>query len=311
MNTQKVSIVIPLYNEEEVLSTLLGRLDQLLVDFEESLEIVLVDDGSTDSTFDIIADVANKKDQYVAISLSRNFGHQKALSAGLSVAAGSEAVFIIDGDLQDPPELLIPFYKKFKEGFDVVYAVRENRKEGFLLRKSYQLYYRLVSSVSSIHLPIDSGDFCMISRRVVDHLNDMPEESRYLRGMRAWTGYKQVGFPYERDARQEGDAKYNFKMLLQLAFNGLFNFSEFPIRFISRLGIVTIVISLGYFAYNLVKKLVYDSVPEGYTSLLFAIILFSGVQLLSLGILGEYILRIFFQVKKRPLYIIDKVVGKN
>jgi dolichol-phosphate mannosyltransferase len=173
---------------------------------------------------------------------------------------------------------------------------------------SYKCFYILLNKISYINIPLDTGDFSLISRRVVDQLNQMKEESRFLRGMRSWIGYKQIGVVYDRSEREAGDSKYSFRKLLQLAFNGIFNFSEFPIKFISRLGVFTITISLVYLISTLIRRFVYDVVPEGFTALLFTITLFGGVQLLSIGILGEYILRIFFQVKERPLFIIRNVI---
>ena len=246
--------------------------------------------------------------RYHCIFLARNHGHQLALTAGMAKARGSEGLMIIDGDLQDPPELLPDFYARFKEGYDVVYAVRKKRKENAIKRAGYFLFYRILKSISYIEMPLDSGDFSFISRRVADVLNQMPEESRYLRGMRTWIGFKQIGFEYERDERVAGESKYSFKQLFRLAYNGIFNFSEFPIRFMSQLGFTAIGIALLYFIIVLIKKLFFTDVIEGFTALLFVVILFSGVQLIALGIIGEYVLRIFFQSKGRPLFIIKEEI---
>ena len=217
-------------------------------------------------------------------------------------------MMVIDGDLQDPPELLVEFYSYLKQGNDVVYAVRKKRKEGVLKRSSYFLFYRLLKSISYIDIPLDSGDFALISRRVVDIMNKMPEESRYLRGMRTWVGFKQIGVEYERSERQAGESKYSFSMLFKLAYNGIFNFSEFPIKFVSRLGGLTVIVALIYFISVVIKKFFYQEVIEGFTSLLFMIILFSGVQLIALGVIGEYVLRVFFQSKNRPLFIVKETI---
>ena len=215
---------------------------------------------------------------------------------------------IIDGDLQDPPELLKDYYEKFKEGFDIVYAVRKKRKENIFKRSAYFIFYRILEKISYIKIPLDSGDFSFISRRVVDIMNAMPEESRYLRGMRTWIGFRQYGMEYERSERNAGESKYSFLQLLKLAQSGIFNFSEFPIKAITGIGFFTIILSLVYLVYTIVQKIVYHNVPQGFTALLIAIILFSGVQLFSIGVLGEYILRIFFQVKGRPLFIIKNTI---
>jgi dolichol-phosphate mannosyltransferase len=307
-----VSIVVPLYNEEDVFSLLIKRLNNLISSVDYPLEIVLVDDGSVDNTRNLMQEVAMANSSYQCIYLSRNHGHQLALSAGLKLARGTKAIMVIDGDLQDPPELLHELYSKFKEGFDVVYAIRKKRKESWLKRSAYFLYYRLVVRMSSIKLPLDSGDFALLSRRVVDLISSMPEESRYLRGMRSWIGFKQTGVEYERLERQAGEPKYNFKMLMNLAYNGIFNFSGVPIKFITNIGLFAVGLGLVYFVYVLYLRIFTDMVPTGFTALTFLIILFGGVQLISIGVLGEYLMRVFFQVKNRPLFVIDKIVkGKK
>jgi dolichol-phosphate mannosyltransferase len=311
MDNPKVSIVVPLYNEEKVFDLLIGRLKQVMLSADFKVETVLVNDGSNDNTASLIEKTVSENDGFVGVLLSRNHGHQLAVTAGLSVAKGTEAVMIIDGDLQDPPELLPDFYKKLKEGNDVIYAVRKNRKESSLKKLAYWFYYRLQHRVSNFKIPLDSGDFSMISRRVVDYMNRMPEQSRYLRGMRSWVGFKQYGFEYNRDARVAGDAKYGWKKLFELAFNGIFNFSDFPVRFISRLGIAIILLSIVYIGYVLVQKLFFGNVPEGFTTLIIAITLFSGVQLISIGLIGEYVLRIYNQVRNRPLFVIDRIISKD
>ena len=313
-NPQKplLSIVIPLYNEEQVFDRLINRLDSVLNNLQYATEVVLIDDGSRDNTAALMKAKCLADARYTGLFLSRNHGHQLALSAGLAHAQGSEAIMVLDGDLQDPPELINEFYNLYKNGNDVVYAIRKNRKEGPLKKIAYWAYYRLQKSVSNFKIPIDSGDFGLMSRRVVDKLNAMPEQSRYLRGMRSWVGFNQIGYEYSRDERKEGQSNYGWKQLLGLAFNGIFNFSEFPIRLITKMGLITIVISLIYLGDVLYKKLFTDQVvPVGFTAILMAIILFSGVQLISIGIIGEYVLRIFFQVKNRPLYIVkEKIANK-
>lgn len=304
MINPEISLVIPLYNEEKSLPALIERLNKLMAGSEISFEIVLVDDGSNDGTAVICNQIALSDDRYHCIFLARNYGHQIALSAGISVASATEALMILDGDLQDPPELFFEFYSYFLKGYDVVFGVRKNRKEHFLKTTSYFVFYRLLKKISYIDIPLDSGDFSLISRRVADILNKMPEESRYIRGMRSWIGFKQIGVEYERDERVAGESKYSLSMLMKLAFNGIFNFSEIPIKFITKLGVFSVLVSLIYFGITLIKKLFYIDVPVGFTGLLFVIILFGGVQLISLGIIGEYIVRIFFQVKNRPLFII-------
>lgn len=274
-----------------------------------SIEVVLIDDGSRDRTAELMQALALSDPRYHCVFLSRNHGHQLALSAGMNEASGTEAIMVIDGDLQDPPELLTDFYQLYKEGNDVVYAVRRKRKEGFIKRAGYHLFYRLLRSISYIEIPLDSGDFALVSRRVVDVMNKMPEESRYLRGMRTWVGFKQIGFEYERDERIAGESKYSFKQLFRLAYNGIFNFSEFPIKLLTRLGGTAIAFAMLYFIYNVIKKYVLgQEVPEGFPATLFTIIFFGGMNLFGLGIIGEYVLRIFFQSKGRPLFIIKSKI---
>lgn len=304
----QVSFVIPLYNEESNLKTLVDRLIQVMESSQISIDVVLVDDGSRDRSRAILQALALQDSRFHVILLSKNHGHQLALTAGLSVARGTEGVFVLDGDLQDPPELLSTFYAKFQEGFDVVYAVREKRKEVFYKRWAYFIFYRILKKIANVDIPLDSGDFSFISRRVVNVLNQMPEESRFIRGMRTWIGFKQVGVAYDRQERASGDSKYSFGKLVQLALNGIFNFSEFPIKFVTMLGGFAIFSSVVYFISVVIKKFFVDQVIEGFTALLFVIILFGGIQLAAIGILGEYILRIFFQSKNRPNFIIEKQI---
>lgn len=307
-NKPEISLVIPLYNEQAVFNDLIQRLKSVIDKCPYSCEVVLINDGSSDDTPSLMQEIALKDHRFHTVSLSRNFGHQIALSAGLARAQATKALFILDGDLQDPPELLDEFFNHINKGYDVVYAVRKKRKESFFKKVAYKIFYRLLDKISYIKIPLDSGDFGMISRRVTNILNEMPEQSRYIRGMRTWSGFKQIGVEYERSAREQGDSKYSFKQLLKLASEGIFNFSEFPIRFITRLGTISLLSSFVYLGTVLYKRFVIGTVPEGFTALLIAIIMFSGVILISIGIIGEYILRIFFQTKGRPLYIIENEI---
>lgn len=312
MSKPDVSIVVPLKEEEEVFQELISRLNQLIESFHKKIEVILVDDGSSDSTPRLLRDLALKDEHYQSVILSRNFGHQIAISAGLQQTSATEAVFIIDADLQDPPELLGQFYQLYEEGYDVVYAIRKTRKEGFLKKLAYGTFYRIMDKISYVQIPLDTGDFSLISARMAKLINEMPEESRYLRGIRSWLGFRQIGVEYDREERKGGESKYSIKKLLQLAFNGIFNFSEFPIKLITSLGLITIISSIGYLAYVITKKIIYGNVPEGFTGLLFVLVLFGGIQLLSLGLIGEYVLRIFFQVKQRPLFVIkEKIKNKE
>jgi glycosyltransferase involved in cell wall biosynthesis len=308
MSFPQINIVIPLFNEEAVFDNLMKRLTSVIDSSEFVATVIMVDDGSRDNTAFLMEQQSLQDERFVSVILSRNFGHQYALTAGFTHVDATEAVFIIDGDLQDPPELLDEFFDQIKLGYDVVYAVREKRKENFFKKIAYRSFYRFLKRISYIDFPLDSGDFSLISRRVVDHLNSMPEESRFLRGMRSWIGFKQIGLPYERQKREAGESKYTFSKLLKLALNGIFNFSEYPIKFVSNMGVMTVILSLIYFIITVIKRFYFGSVPEGFTSLVLLIIFFGGVQLIAIGIIGEYVLRIFFQVKNRPLFIIKDVI---
>jgi dolichol-phosphate mannosyltransferase len=304
-----ISFVIPLYNEEANFQQLVQRLNPIMDGLQPlQCEVVLIDDGSKDRTSYLMNELSLADKRYLSVFLSRNHGHQLALSAGLSCARGSKAVMILDGDLQDPPEMVFDFLKYLNEGYDVIYGVRKKRKESIIKKLAYWGYYRLMNNISKIDLPLDSGDFGMLSRKAVNYLNQMPEQNRYIRGMRTWIGFKQKGIEYERSARFAGVTKYSWKKLFELAYSGIFNFSSFPIKFITRMGMLTIGVSLAYFIYVLVDKIYFNSVPQGFTALIFSIIMFSGVQLISLGIIGEYVLRIYQQSQSRPLFIIDKII---
>jgi dolichol-phosphate mannosyltransferase len=308
LNLIDISIIVPLYNEEDVFEALIQRLTQVIDTAKFQCEVVLINDGSTDKTAELINLTCRKDNRFSGVLLSRNHGHQLAVSAGLSYSRGIKGAMIIDGDLQDPPELINEFYNLLIDGYDVIYAIRKNRKESFLKKLAYSVYYRLQKKISSFNIPIDSGDFSMLSRRVVDTVVSMPEQSRYLRGMRAWVGYKQIGFEYNRDERHAGETKYSWSKLFELAFNGIFNFSDFPVKIITRLGFFTVLFSLIYFLYNIYRKIYYNDVPQGFTATILAIILFSGVQMISLGLIGEYVLRIYNQVRNRPLFVVDKII---
>jgi glycosyltransferase involved in cell wall biosynthesis len=304
----EISIVVPLYNEEDGFEELCTRLVSLNDQLPFKIEVVLVNDGSRDSTPLLMDNLASNNPLFTSVFLSRNHGHQLAVSAGIKVASGTKGIFIIDGDLQDPPELLLNFYELLKDGYDVVYGIRKKRKEGSLKKFAYWAYYRLLKSIANTDINLDSGDYSLISRRVADLMIQMPEQSRYLRGMRSWIGYKQYGYEYERHARHAGNTKYSLKKLVELAYNGIFNFSDFPIKAIARLGIFTLVSGIIYSSYIVFRKYYFGDVPQGFTSQIIIMTFFTGAQLTALGIIGEYVIRIFKQVQNRPLFIIDRVV---
>jgi glycosyltransferase involved in cell wall biosynthesis len=307
----KISIIIPLYNEEQVFEELEKRLTNLAQKHDFEFEFILVDDGSADSTPALMEKLSLSDNRFKSVFLSRNFGHQIAVSAGMASVSNSDAIMIIDGDLQDPPELVADFYDQIKAGYDVVYAIRKKRKENWIKKISYWMFYRILNSISTINIPLDSGDFCMISKRVNDEIALMPERSRFIRGMRTWVGFRQIGIEYERNARFAGEAKYGFKMLFKLAYDGIFNFSEVPLRLITKLGFIVVSLSILYILFVLITMLTGKYVPQGFLSTIIAISLFSGVQLICLGVIGEYLSRIYEQVKGRPLYIIKKNIDIN
>ncbi len=300
----EISVVVPLFNERENVPELYRRLRESLASI--ACEIVFVDDGSSDSTPHLLDELAACDPHVVAIHLSRNFGHQAAVSAGLDHATG-QAVIVMDGDLQDPPEVLAQFIAKWREGHDVVYAVRTKRKEGLLKRAAYFSFYRLLRAIGDIDIPLDSGDFCLMDRKVVDVLRHLPERVRFVRGLRTFVGFRQVGLIYERDARAAGTPKYTFRQLIGLATDGIVNFSSYPLRAISYCGIVAMMMAMLASGWVGVEATRTGSVPSGW-SVLIAIVLFMGAtQLLSLGILGQYVCRIFIEVKGRPNYIIRDI----
>ncbi|WMX14150.1 glycosyltransferase family 2 protein [Aureispira sp. CCB-E] len=310
-NKPQVNLLIPLYNEEEVYDKLIERLTNVIEKTTLDVSVILVDDGSKDKTPFFMRETALKDERFSAVFLSRNFGHQLALTAGLTCINATEAVLILDGDLQDPPELLDKFYAYYKEGYDVVYAERSSNAEKSFKRLTSRWFYQLFDRMTETKIPLNTGDFALISRRVADILNQMPEERRFIRGMRSWVGFKQKGIFFDRPQREYGETKYPLTKMLRLALDGIFSFSEVPIKLIINLGILAVLSSFIFLTITLYRKFYLDVVGEGFTALIFAITLFGGVQLISIGVLGEYIVRIFFQVKERPLFIIESRIEKQ
>jgi dolichol-phosphate mannosyltransferase len=300
--TYDLSIVIPLYNEEAVFVDLWLRLAKVMDAMPLSAEVVLVDDGSSDGTRELAAMACREDPRFRLVALSRNFGHQLAVSAGLQ-HAGGRAVAILDGDLQDPPEMLPEFHRKLSEGYDVVYAVRRRRKEWWPKRLAYWLFYRLLRSLASIDIPLDSGDFCILSRRVVQQMNQLPERHRFVRGLRSWLGFRQIGLEYDRAARGAGESKYTLRKLLRLACDGFFTFSDAPLRLATWLGLIVTFAAL---VVGVCAMLWNGSLAPALAAGMFFL---GGVQLICLGILGEYIGRIHNEVKGRPAFVVEELVG--
>jgi polyisoprenyl-phosphate glycosyltransferase len=306
----RLSLAIPIHNEESVLPELLRRVGDALNALPGGPhEIIFVDDGSTDRTFSVLAEAAREEPRIVVLSLSRNFGHQSAISAALDHATG-DAVVVMDGDLQDAPEVIAQLVEKHKQGFDVVYAQRIRRKERWALRLCYFLFYRLMARLSDIQLPLDSGDFGLMSRRVVEELRRMPEHHRYLRGMRSWVGFRQAGIAVERAERHSGKSKYGVVRLVKLAMDGIFAFSIVPIRAAALLGALAMFLSTVYVLYSIYAKIFSQRSPQGFTALIVAITFLSGMILFFLGVIGEYVGRIYEETKARPQYVIARRAGR-
>ena len=306
----RISFVIPLFNEQENLPELHRRLRAALDPLDIEPDIILVNDGSSDATPTMIHMLSQADPRVVGVMLSRNFGHQAAVSAGIAECTG-DAVIVMDGDLQDPPEVLEQFIARWRDGAEVVYAVRTKRKEGLLKRTAYGAFYRLLRKLSDIDIPLDSGDFGLMDRKVVNALLALPERQRFVRGLRCFVGFRQEGLVYERAGREAGAPKYTFKALVRLAMDGLISFSSAPLNLITYLGLGSCVFALGLIAWVMGRAIIGQRPPEGWASTMVVVLFFGSVQLLSLGIIGEYLRRIFLEVKGRPTYIVRDVKRHN
>lgn len=301
--TPEISVVVPIYNERETVREMVRRLVAVMDREVGHFEAIFVNDGSRDESLAILVELAATEPRLKVIDFSRNFGHQMALYAGMRRASG-RAVILMDGDLQDPPEVLPRLIAKWREGSQVVFAVRQKRKEGLLMRTAYAAYYRLLQSVAYVRMPLDSGDFSLMDRRVVDLLCAMPERNKFLRGLRSWVGFTQTSVEYERDARHAGETKYTMSKLIKLALDGLVSYSYLPLRFASSVGVVVALTSFLLAAVYLGQRLFSDQfVPQGFTTLAILVLFLGGLQLIALGLLGEYIGRIYDEVKRRPEYL--------
>jgi len=307
----RVSVGIPVFNEEQGVPELIRRVGAVLDGIPGGPhEIVCVDDGSRDGTVLALEEAARRERRLVVVALSRNFGHQTALTAALDHVTG-DVVIVMDGDLQDPPEEIPRFMKHYAEGYDVVYARRVGRKESWWLRLCYFGFYRLMAALSSLPLPVDAGDFSLMSSRVVDVMRRSPEQHRYLRGLRAWAGFRQLGVDVERPARTTGESQYSVWKLLRLASNGIFAFSTVPLKAAALLGAVAIGLAMLYIPWALYAKFILHQSPQGFTTLIVAIVFLSGINLFFLGVMGAYVGRVYEEVKRRPLYVVDRIIGRN
>lgn len=302
----EISAVIPSYNEQDNVGLMYERMTKTLSKISPDYEIIYINDCSKDQTLLRIKELAAKDTHVKYLSFSRNFGHQIAVSAGLDYCSG-KAVVIIDGDLQDPPELIEQMYEKYKEGYKVVYARRTSREgETWFKKATAKIFYRLLASMTSIDIPVDVGDFRLIDQVIVKHLRNMPEKSKYIRGQISWIGYKQTFVNYHRDARIYGKTNYPLRKMLRFALDGITAFSDKPLKIASGLGIVAAIVSLLALVYALVAHFCFNSTITGWTSLILSVLFIGGVQLITIGIIGEYIARINNDVRNRPLYILEE-----
>jgi len=306
MSSPTYSIIAPIFNELANLPELHRRVAEVMDQTGDSWELILIDDGSTDGSSDLIAQLAEKDDRVKPVIFARNFGHQIAVTAGLDYSQG-QAVVIIDADLQDPPEVILDMIAKWHEGNDVVYAVRAEREgESWFKLFTASLFYRIIYRITDVKIPLDTGDFRLLDRQVVDVLNQMRERHRFLRGMSAWVGFKQVGVSYRRAARMAGETKYPFNKMLRLAINAVTGFSYFPLQVATYMGFFSAGLSIIAIPIVVIGRLAGSQAFFGQATTLIAVLFLGGVQLISLGILGEYVGRLYDEAKGRPLYIVRK-----
>jgi dolichol-phosphate mannosyltransferase len=299
-----ISVVVPMYYEEEVVDECYQRLTKVMKGNNYNYELIFVNDGSKDGTLEKLLTIAEKDKKVKIIDFARNFGHQTAVTAGIDFAIG-DAVVIIDADLQDPPELIPEMISKWMEGYEVVYAKRKKRKgESWFKLTTAKYFYKFLNYMSEIEIPKDTGDFRLIDKKVADVFKQMTERNRFVRGMISWVGFRQTCIEYVRDERFAGETKYPLKKMLKFAADGIIAFSTKPLRILMTVGFLSVLLSFFVLIYSLLVKLFGKDVEAGWTSIMVAITFFSGIQLLSLGIIGQYIARIYDESKNRPIYII-------
>ncbi len=304
--TCDLSIVVPVYNEEKNIRLMYDRLVSSILKITSNFEIIYVNDGSKDNSFLELVKLSNEDERVKYINFSRNFGHQIAVTAGLDYSKGA-AVVIIDGDLQDPPEVIPEMYAKHKEGFEVVYGQRLKRKgDNFFKKITAKYFYRILKKITSINIPLDTGDFRLIDQKIVKDLKNMPEQNKFLRGQIAWLGYRQTSVCFERDERKFGETGYPFSKMLKFALDGITGFSDVPLQFVTKTGIFISFISFLVILYAIFSHFILERTITGWTSLIISSMFIGGVQLISVGIIGEYISRINKNVQNRPLYIVSE-----
>jgi glycosyltransferase involved in cell wall biosynthesis len=305
---KKISILVPVYNSAAFMHKLLEAIDEQRLLSNWDLELILVDDGSRDNSYQKIEEFSKLYPYIKGIKLSKNFGHQIAVKTALSHCTG-DYVAIIDDDLQDPPSLLPSFFEYLDNGYDVAYGVRKKRKESIIKRISYSAFYRILKGMSDIYIPIDSGDFCVMKKHVVENMLKLQEQNPFLRGIRAWIGFKQIGVEYERHARLQGESGYTLKKLLKIAVDGIFSFSSAPIRLITILGLLGFVFACVYSFLIIYNYFIHGIEVRGFATLAIIISFFSSLILICLGIIGEYIVRIYDEVRNRPYVVIEKTIN--
>jgi dolichol-phosphate mannosyltransferase len=304
MSKPTFTVIAPIYNELENIPELFPRVRDVMDQTGEPWELVLVDDGSTDGSTDVIRKLADSDDRVRPVIFARNFGHQIAVTAGLDFSRG-DAVIIIDADLQDPPEVILQLIEKWREGYEVVYAVREEREgESWFKKTTASLFYRLIAKITNVDIPLDTGDFRLMDRKVVAVMDKMREKHRFLRGMSSWVGFKQIGVSYKRHARYAGTTKYPLNKMIQLALNAVTSFSYFPLQLATYIGFISAGLSVLAIPVVVLLRLITGTTLEGQATTLIIVLFLGGVQLISLGIIGEYIGRIYDEAKNRPLYIV-------
>lgn len=310
MNVPDFSIVIPVYNEEENIPELYRRLTNVMESLARPYEVIFVNDGSRDGTLNRLKALQAHNPSFRILNLARNFGHQAAVTAGIDHAVG-KAVIVIDGDLQDPPEVIPELVKRWQQGYDVVYAIRKKRKESLPKCLAYALFYRLLKAVSDTDLPLDAGDFSLIDQKVAAILRQMPERNRFVRGLRSWVGFEQIGVEYERGKRYEGKSKYTLKALVSLATNGFVSFSKLPLRVAIYAGVLVSILAFLAGLAIVILRLLTAIEPQGWTSLIVVVLFLGGIQLITVGIVGEYVGRVYDEVRQRPSYIVRDWIGSD
>lgn len=307
---KKISAVIACYREEQAIPHMYRRLSDTFAKMDVDYEIIFVNDGSPDNTEDILSGLAYSDAHVIAVNHSRNFSSQMAFTSGMDISSG-DAVVLLDGDLQDPPELIEELYKKWLEGYDVVYGVRTKREASLCMQFAYKIFYRIFNKMSYVQMPLDAGDFSLMDRKIVEHLKNFPERDRYLRGLRAWAGFKQTGIPYVRPARMFGKTTNSLLKNLRWAAKGIVSFSYIPLELPAFLSLLTFFLAIAGMIAQIILRFLMPETPQGFTTVIVVVLFLGSIQLLGISILGQYIGKIFEEVKQRPKYIIKSVFRKN